>query len=285
MTPARERWLAKRLGPKAPNIAGLVGIRAVIYVLWIHWKNRLLRTEARRVNFCIIGAQKSGTSALASHLKKQPDVLFSSRKEVFYFNNHRHFWPPRKRTSQTNYDWYHQHFDWSQKSHRVGEATPMYLNHPKVPQRMRQYNPEMKIIAVLRNPVDRLISAWNMYRSKGQTHLDFNAWCEANPKTLVSGFYAPNIERWRSHFPDSSSILWVRYDDLKIQPRAVLQSIHKHLGLSSPSAMEPPKKNVHPYRSNVTSQNRLDLLSFYEEDIKQVEELLGWDLSEWNQVD
>ncbi|MGB1076386.1 MAG: sulfotransferase domain-containing protein [Flavobacteriales bacterium] len=284
MTPERDRWLAKRLGPGAPNVSGLVGIRAVMYVFWIHWKNRLLRTEARRVNFCIIGAQKSGTSALASHLKMQPEVLFSSRKEVFYFSNFRHFWAPRRLKSKTNHDWYHQHFDWSRKSALVGEATPMYLNHQKVPQRMRQYNPEMKIIAVLRNPVDRLVSAWNMYRSKNQTHLDFREWCAANPRTMTAGLYALNIERWQSEFAEPSSILWIRYDDLKTQPRAVLQSIHSHLGLPAPSAMEPPKKNVHPYITKVTLQDRLDMHAFYEEDIRKVEEILGWDLSAWNQV-
>ena len=69
MTPAWEARLKRWAGPDGPKLTELTSVGAGLYVLFVAWKNRLLRAQPRRVNFLIIGAQKAGTTALASQLK------------------------------------------------------------------------------------------------------------------------------------------------------------------------------------------------------------------------
>ena len=282
MTASWERRLQRWAGPSGPNVAGLVTVGAGLYVLWIAAKNRWLRTTPRRVNFCIIGAQKAGTSALASHLKAQPDVLFASRKEVFYFTDWRKF---RKAELAAGRQWYHQHFDWSRRAEWVGEATPMYLNWPHIPQRMKAYNPQMKLVAILRNPVDRAVSAWNMFNAKGQTQLDLPTWLAEEPQAIEIGRYAQWIEVWHAAYPPSSgALLWLKYEELRDDPATALAAVHGHLGLPAPRTATLPQRNVHPYRQKREAFDRSAVLAHFREDIDRVEALLGWDCSDWRQV-
>ena len=138
--------------------------------------------------FLIIGAQKAGTTALYYYLAQHPNIRPSSEKELFFFSpelfedwpehpNHRilcaqtrrDFFDPRMYPRAAA--WYHSHFPLPHelgRRHITYEVTPEYLYYPAVAERIFKYDPKMKLIATLRDPVERAYSAWNMYCSFGE---------------------------------------------------------------------------------------------------------------------
>jgi hypothetical protein len=112
-----------------------------------------------RPDFLIIGAQKAGTTALFHMLNQHSQLFAPDMKEVHYFDNDEWYEEGRLRD-------YHQRFPRRTevgKRGRCFEVTPMYLFHPKVAERIFNYNPEIKLIAILRDPSERAFSAWTMY--------------------------------------------------------------------------------------------------------------------------
>lgn len=102
-------------------------------------------------DFIIIGAMKSGTSTLFSYLRQHPQIIGSHKKEVHFFDRH---YPDGKH-------WYRAHFPYSFSIRRgsiTGEASPFYLLCPPIPERIHMLIPDVRLIALLRNPVDRAIS-------------------------------------------------------------------------------------------------------------------------------
>lgn len=112
-----------------------------------------------RPSFMIIGAQKAGTTALYDILNQHSLVKGASLKEVHYFDNDD--WYNKKKLHE-----YHSFFPLSytlKDEEQCFEATPLYLYHPKVAQRLFKYNPNLKLIVILRNPTYRALSSWIMY--------------------------------------------------------------------------------------------------------------------------
>jgi hypothetical protein len=101
--------------------------------------------------FLILGAQRSGTTTLFKWLSQHPQILPGTEKEIHFFD----------RNYQNGVPWYRLHFPTHRKlgSDRItGEATPYYLFHPRASERIRRVVPDVKMIALLRNPVERAVS-------------------------------------------------------------------------------------------------------------------------------
>ena len=113
-----------------------------------------------RPGFLIIGTQKGGTVALRNYLARHPSIVPARKKEIGYFDQDVLY---RKGDA-----WYHGHFP---LPHRLGryrvtfEATPEYLYYPGAAERIFSYDPRLKLIVLLREPVERAFSAWNMFRT------------------------------------------------------------------------------------------------------------------------
>ncbi len=117
-----------------------------------------------KLSFFIIGAQKCGTHALYSYLCKHPDVLSAVTKEIHFFD--------RDKNYRRGPNWYHSHFPllWKSGERRITlEASPSYIYHRKTPERIHKYNMHVKMILLLRDPVERAYSAWNMFRRIHET--------------------------------------------------------------------------------------------------------------------
>lgn len=95
-------------------------------------------------DFVIIGAQKAGTTTLFDMLAEHPEVSLSTVKEVHFFDLNFH----------RGEEWYRRHFD----RHIAGEASPYYIFHPLVHDRMKALIPNAKAIVILRDPIDRALS-------------------------------------------------------------------------------------------------------------------------------
>src|SRR5437899_1188182 len=120
-----------------------------------------------KLDFIIAGAQKSGTTALHYYLQKHPQITLGDQQEIHFFDNDELFARP------VDYDLLHRHFPTVTKETIAGECTPSYLYHKPAMERIWNYNPQIKLIILLRNPVERAFAQWNMQRFKGREPLDF----------------------------------------------------------------------------------------------------------------
>lgn len=256
----------------------------------------------------IIGAQRSGTSSLYKYLGSHPQVFPSLRKEIEFFSTRFTEGEP----------WYRAHFPLSSRarlrSRRIGrptlsfEATPDYLLHPFAAQRAAQLVPDARIIALLRNPIDRAISQYGHNRRLGQEPLSLvdaldqeaerlapeygkitaDPSYQARPlrrySYITRGRYAEQLERWQSWFPPDQ-IKVVRFEDLANAPAATLSAIESFLAIDD---WHPEEFANHSYgrsgrsdEANDYPQIRKRLAAEFESHNRRLFELLGYDL-EWS---
>lgn len=141
---------------------------------YIQRSKTLFGYELVKPTFLIIGAQKCGTTALHKFLSTHPQLLRPKIKEIDYFSCDIRF--------ERGLNYYHKHFYFKKSSSESNqysfEASPSYFSRPNAAQRIYNYNPEMKLIGIVRDPVERAFSAWNMYRNRvlnGKRNF-FNSW-------------------------------------------------------------------------------------------------------------
>ncbi|TLU67308.1 sulfotransferase domain-containing protein [Thalassotalea litorea] len=241
-----------------------------------------------KVNFIIAGTQKGGTTALDFYLRQHPGIAMASKKEVHFFDRDDRYQRWR------NIAYYHKHFNFSNKEKIVGEATPSYMYSSDAIERIYQYNPEIKLIAVLRNPIDRAFSHWNMTRLNKFEPLSFS---QAITKEQVRcrrhlpgicqrysyidrGFYTEQIRRMRRYF-DDTQLLFIRHESLKQNPAETLHRVTEFLQVSPFPAIQPKDIHSKPYDTKMSEVERARLNELYYYEIKQLERMLNWDCSAW----
>ena len=229
---------------------------------WDRYLKRLVFPvlPSHRPDFLIIGAQKAATTSLYNYLNQLPGICGAGNKEIYYFDREQNF--------GRNDRWYHSHFKAFSKSQLFFEATPNYFYYPWVPRKIYEYNPHLKLVVVLRNPVSRAFSAWNMYKDffdrnelyrfqKGLRPSDenfifkyfyegrnsFPAFEECldieldlmdrmpdipEPALLRRGLYSEQIERYYAYF-SMDQIYFVGYRELVNNPQYVVANIYSWL--------------------------------------------------------
>jgi hypothetical protein len=241
--------------------------------------------------FLIIGAQKSATRWLRLNLGLHPDV-FSPARELEFFNN-------RERFEQEGLASYRAQFEgWSGESY-VGEATPGYMfwHHDArvIAGRVRETVPEARLIAILRNPVDRAQSAVVHHiqggsLAAGSRVLDVVRRMppERDPLGIVSGgWYAASLEPYQELFGDQ--LLVLLHDDADDDPRGVYDQALRHVGPGAdfvPPELERVRFSYQQQRSaetiELTLDERRELYEFFADDIRKLEKMTGRDLSLWD---
>src|SRR5437868_12375756 len=192
-----------------------------------------------RLDFIVAGAQKSGTTALHYFLKKHPQIALPDRQEMHFFDDEEIFSRP------VDYDLLHRHFRPVARSALAGEVTPSYLYWKPAMERIWNYNPQIKLIILLRNPVDRAFAHWNMQRFKNREPLDFlDAIKEepsriAQPLTIESrrfayidrGFYSEQLERVFQFFP-REQVRIVTFEDFRDRTQETMNGISASLSVN-----------------------------------------------------
>jgi hypothetical protein len=241
--------------------------------------------SGRKVNFVVAGMQKAGTTALDVYLREHPQICMAMKRGslliVMAFSG------------KPNYFAYHSHFSPRGEHQLVGEATPIYAYWDASVQRIWEYNSEMKLIVVLRNPIERAYSHWNMERQRGLESLPFieairneDARCrEVLPKQhrvysyLDRGWYSAQIRRIWRFFP-KNQCMFIKHEPLLSSPNREMEAVWEFLGVSSVAVSQ---KIVHArkYEMRMNPEELEMLQAYYKYEIKQIESMLGWDCSDW----
>lgn len=259
---------------------------------------RWLKREAARLGYCsrpsfiIIGAQKAGTSALFSMLGQHPQIVTPAEKEVHFFDG--------AKIVYGDFSTYHALFPlpYRLSSNQITfEASPSYLYNPECPQRIYDYSANIRLIAILREPVARAYSAWNMFRSftnssspKHRKLAESRTFEEAiavemkmieqterpaDPIAYVRrGIYVEQVQRYFQYFP-RGALLILDHSDLLRMPEVCLAQLCRFLEIDDAFRFEIERKNVSNYESDIPEAAAEILHSFYAPHNKSLFRLLG----------
>ncbi len=199
-----------------------------------------------RPNFLVIGAGKSGTTSLNDWLGQHPEVFMSPVKEPNYFAlaGTEHVHPDKDPDQRFQYpqaifeaEASANLFADAHPAHVRGEVSPMYLYSPLAAERIAQTLPDIKLIAILRNPVDRLYSRYlHLAREnripEGGLDAVFeqgNIWWQRRD-LVTEGFYATHLSHYLRHFRRDQLRIYT-YDDLRANPEALLTDLFAFIGV------------------------------------------------------
>ncbi len=254
-------------------------------------EKQISRAKDRKVDFVIPGTAKGGTTALDAYLRLNPEICMPHKtKDINFFNTDKLY-----SAGEPDYRLYHSFFK-PKKFHRIlGEASPDYLHREEFARRVHAYNPDMKIILTLRDPVDRAFSNWNMLKATGWESLSFGEAirCEEERTRATigeqtwrtfsyvdRGFYVEQIRRLRRYFPPGQ-ILVIKQEELLENNNATLSSIWQFLEVKAIPPVDPIEKHVGSYSESMSEDDRDYLKRLYWNEIKGLEQMLDWDCRDW----
>ena len=242
-----------------------------------------------RPDLLLIGAQKAGTSALFEMLGGHPSFLLPQVKEPMFFN----------RDAEYARGMAHYFAGFPMRPVRNGrchtvDASTGYLEHPEAPLRARHHLPEAQVIAVLRDPVSRAYSAWNMFRDfkdhpeHGHLH-DPRSFAQAIADELEGrpvhkahryverSHYAPQLMRWYSAFGRDRVTVFA-YWELRADPGSVVERVLALVGERS-EEMSPEvlmqRSNVRPYAGAMDQATRQRIEEHTSGWQRELEEVIG----------
>ncbi len=229
-------------------------------------------------DFVIIGPGRSGTTFLYRLLSWHPLVEPAAKKELHFFDL----------LFEEGPEWYRRWFPAPKlKDGRwtiTGEATPVYIFHPLVPQRMAKVIPQARLIALLRNPVDRTYSAYHHRVRKGRESRTFEEVVEADLDDgsvglLSRSIYVDHLVRWPEFF-NNEQLLVLKSEDLFESPQQTLKVVLAFLGLPEwepeASKLLGNKRNEGRYEE-MDPATRRRLEEYFEPHNQRLYEFLGVD--------
>jgi hypothetical protein len=260
-------------------------------------------------DFLIIGTQKGGTTSLYNYLQAHPAIASAARKEVHFFD--------RRCNLNRGLAWYRGHFPsrvekyYAQHLHGqaflTGEATPEYLFLPHIPNRVAQVLPHVKLIVLLRHPVDRAYSQYqHAVAEKYETHsfeeaINYQEARIAEERAnilqdayyerytymqhcyLTRGIYLDQLQRWMSLFPREQFLI-LKSEEFYADPVVTLKQVLDFLNVPA-SESQLRKREYKPYNNNQYAKMdpalRNRLVAFFEPHNAHLYDFLGvnfgWD--------
>lgn len=249
--------------------------------------------------YIIIGAAKCGTSSLHEYLMQNPCVGRVLTKQLHFFD----------RYYDRGMEWYKAclPFVWTKfyvknilkKNYATGEATAHYLNHPLSPKRVAETLPNVKIIVMLRNPIDRTYSHYQMEFDNNNENLSFEDAIVAEPdrikgeieklardetysskdyphRAYTSGSkYAEQLKRWLDYFP-REQFHFVKTEDFNENPSKVYNDVLKFLELPHYELAEYKKFRERKYEK-MNQETRKRLSTFFQPYNEELYSLVGID--------
>lgn len=246
-------------------------------------------------HFIIIGTQKGGTNSLYQYLCQHPRILPATGKEIHFFTLH----------YDRGWDWYRSQFPPTADGRLLsGEGSPYYLFHPHVPRRLYEGCPGVKLIVLLRDPVDRAISHYYWEVRLGCEPLSLEEAIAAEPERLLleteklladpsyysfnhqnytylsRGIYVEQLQRWMSVFPREQFLI-LRSEDLYADPETTVNRVFEFLELPEHHPSHYNRYNAGNY-SPVPEPIRRQLRDYFRPHNRRLAQFLGWDLG-WDE--
>lgn len=194
----------------------------------------------KKPNFFIVGTPKAGTTSLYHYLEEHPEVFMSPIKETNYFSydeikNQGLYYNEEHISSIVEYE---NQFKEVKNEKAIGEASVSYLFYDTVPRKIKEFNPDARIIMILRNPIDRAFSHYLMDSRLGFTNRSLEAIIDNNDKSAKNqlyyqqyisiGLYYDQVKRYLDIFGEKNVKVFM-YEDIVTDIRGVIREIYNFL--------------------------------------------------------
>lgn len=293
--------LRKNLRKRLENFPFLYKVLNKIYKIYYSFTGFLHTTP----DFYILGAAKCGTSALYDYLIQHPSIHTAITKEPRYFDKY----------YDRGINWYKVLFPFKfskfltkkilKKEFVTGEATPRYLDHPHAPKRIKEITPNAKFIILLRNPVNRIYSHYNMRVNSGKETLSLqdaikteNQRTEGEYKRMLEdenyysldyyhhsyldlSIYVDKLKRWMDIFSNEQFLI-IQSERFFSNPDQVFQEVLQFLNVPNFHLEEYSKVDAGKYeKSKMDSSVRKQLIEYFKPHNEELYKFLGinygWD--------
>jgi len=281
-------------------------------------------------NFMMIGVAKAGTTSVSRYLDQHPQIFMCPIKATNFFGyEDARDWrwtdegePPLLRNFPVRtFEAYQAQFAGAPAAIAIGEVSPQYFRCPTAAQRIHECIPNVKLLASLRNPVDRAFSGFLMRTRRGEAVKGSYKELTAQSSHVKEGFYYRRLKRYLDLFPRDQMKIYL-FEEFKKDPAKIVDDLYEFLGVDrnvpvdtsvrhnpaaipkirllnrlfySPTLIRMAKSmfpNLKGTLKRIRQLNlgtapklpadlRTELLNLYREDILKLEELLGRDLSIW----
>jgi hypothetical protein len=255
-------------------------------------------------DFLLLGAPKCGTSALHKALQGHPQLFLPAVKEPKFFLTDGP--PPDSGGGPGDVPTWGEHvwrredyealFDPAPPGTLTGEGTVFYLYDTDAQQRIHDLIPRAKLVAVLRDPVERAHSNWSHLREAGlEPEADFLTACRLEGERRAAGWahfwhyvaqgrYGEQVENLRALFPPEQ-VLLLRYRALRDSPSCTADRVCAFLGVDTGVVRGVPRHHVRPdvhgRAAGLSPEERAVALEWFADDVARLEKLTGWDLADW----
>ena len=246
-------------------------------------------------NFLIIGAARSGTSTLYSLLQEHSDIYLpkNKRPEPHYFFKAAEY--------ERGLEYYQKRYFSAWDGERaIGETSTSYIFGPDTPARIACDLPGVRLIAMLRNPIERAYSNYWHTVASGLESLDFQQainresertaalagtdYAEVKPYSyLERGLYFQQLQRWLPHF-DRGRMHFVIFDDFVSDTVGEYARVLEFLDVDTtkiPANFERVENRSVPGNAAIPAAARDQMRQYFDEDVRAMEGFLGRDLSHW----
>jgi len=261
------------------------------------WIRDLTANKRILPSFIIIGAQRCGTTSLYDYLSNHPQIIPSPVKELFYFDDY----------YTRSINWYKSFFPTEKQKEKLerdlvarvitGEASPSYFFHPYAAKRIKETLPQVKLILVLRDPIERAYSHYNHIRRLNREPLSFeealakeveritpdieklakDEFYKADQRRdysyLTRGYYAKQLTEWYKYFP-KEQLLVVQSEEFYRETPRVYNEIVEYLGLNSYTLPVFEAKNALKY-AKMAPETKEKLKAYFAPKNEELYELLG----------
>jgi len=208
-------------------------------------ENDLVMVKKKKgVDFIIVGAMKAGTTSLARHLGKHPDIHMPQKELHFFCKEDKY---------EKGIDYYYELLEVADNAGKIiGEKTPTYCYHEESPERIAGHFPDVKLIWIFRNPIERAYSHYCYFVQIGMERRAFSKVVYEHEKIKTEGigatfvprgFYVEQVERYLKYFP-RENMLFLDFNALKTKPGFVINKCYDFLGLKEKEESDYADKKV-----------------------------------------
>ena len=174
-----------------------------------------------QLNFVCVGPQRTASSWLDKALREHPLICLPGEvKETYYFD---------KRYSR-GLAWYAKFFNECEDEKYTVEVCSTYFESQNALERIKEHNPEIKVIILVRNPIERSFSSFRHEYTKARVGLDFFQAVKKQPRIIDSGRYARIAPDWEDAF-GKSNVFYLMQEDIHIDPQGQIEAVCNFLGM------------------------------------------------------